>query len=259
MALIQLDHDSQKIKACQPLYMIVPDPRKFDEVPLQDRKVLYLLHGLGENGSAWQRFTNIETLANNYGFIVVMPTFGRSFYIDLPNGQGYFSYLVDELPQYLEDLFGLLPPRERTFIAGNSMGGYGAFKAAFHYPEKFAAAASFSGMLSMQIVNLLPDDPRKDEFRTIFGDLNKLIGSKHDPLTWLTTTSKEGAKLPQLYVACGTQDDLLPLNQLFITTAKDLGIPIEYHIQEGQHDWAFWQDQIASFVKLFMLHNEKTK
>ena len=55
------------------------------------------------------------------------------------------------------------------------------FKTAFHYPERFCAAASFSGVLSLEILNLDPDLHRKEEFALLFGDLTKLFGSAHDP------------------------------------------------------------------------------
>ena len=152
MALIQLNHVPETVKVCLPLYIILPDPGKIGDVPLQKRKVLYLLHGLSDNGSAWQRHTAIETLATDYGLVVVMPSFGRSFYTDQPNGQLYYTYLIEELPRYLKDVFGLDPKREDTLIVGNSMGGYGAFKAALNHPERFAAAASFSGALSLEIL-----------------------------------------------------------------------------------------------------------
>ena len=143
MALIQLDFTPETVKVCLPLYMIVPDPKPMGDLPLQKRKVLYLLHGLSDNGSAWQRYTNIETIARQYGLVVVMPSIGRSFYTNNPNGQQYFTFLMEELPKYLKDVFGLAPSREDTLIAGNSMGGFGAFKAALNYPERFAAAARF--------------------------------------------------------------------------------------------------------------------
>ena len=123
------------------------------------RKVLYLLHGLSDDASAWQRYTSIETLAAAYGLVVVMPSVGRSFYIDQPNGQKYFTYLTEELPHYLADVFDLAPRREDTLIAGNSMGGYGAIKAAFCYPERYRAAASFSGVLSLAILNAAAGRP----------------------------------------------------------------------------------------------------
>ena len=38
-----------------------------------------------------------------------MPSVGRSFYLDMPNGQKYFTYIIEELPQYLQDVFGIKP------------------------------------------------------------------------------------------------------------------------------------------------------
>src|SRR5512136_955922 len=118
MALIHLDHVPETVKVNLPLDILLPDPGKMAGVPLSGRKVLYLLHGLGDDGSAWQRYTSIETLAAVYGLVVVMPSVGRSFYIDQPNGQRYFTYLTEELPRYLVDVFGLAPRREDTLIAG---------------------------------------------------------------------------------------------------------------------------------------------
>src|SRR5512133_2168068 len=131
MALIHLDHVPETVKVNLPLNIILPDPGEIAGIPVRQRKALYLLHGLSDDASAWQRYSSSETLARRYGLVVVMPSAGRSFYMDQPNGQRYFTYLVEELPRYLEDVFGIVPRRENTLIAGNSMGGYGAFKAAF--------------------------------------------------------------------------------------------------------------------------------
>ena len=149
MALLRFDHVPETVKVNLPLYIILPSPGEMRGVPVAKRKVLYLLHGLSDDGSAWQRYTAIEAMAALYGLVVVMPSVGRSFYTNQPNGQAYFTYLTDELPRYLKDVFGLSPARADTLIAGNSMGGYGAFKAAFIHPEMYSSAASFSGALSV--------------------------------------------------------------------------------------------------------------
>ncbi|HET58760.1 MAG TPA: hypothetical protein ENN32_00110, partial [Chloroflexi bacterium] len=101
MALFRIDHTPRTVKMNLPLYLLLPDPGQMQEIPLMKRKVLYLLHGLSDDGSAWQRFSAIETIARNYNLVVVMPSVGRSFYVDQPNGQAYFSYLMEELPAYL--------------------------------------------------------------------------------------------------------------------------------------------------------------
>ena len=63
MALIRIDHTPETVQVNLPLYMIIPDPGKMGDTPVSQRKVLYLLHGLSDDASAWQRYTSIETLA----------------------------------------------------------------------------------------------------------------------------------------------------------------------------------------------------
>jgi putative tributyrin esterase len=249
MALIRMEHVPQTVKVNLPLYIILPDTGRMGGLPVRERKVLYLLHGLGDDASAWQRYTSIEVIAAAYGLVVVMPSVGRSFYTDLPNGQRYFTYLVEELPQYLDDLFGLKPVRENTLIAGNSMGGYGAFKAAFAHPQKYAAAASFSGFLSLEFLQAYPDDPRLPEFTLVFGDLSQLRGSPHDPAEWFRQGATNAAMLPRLYMACGRQEDLYPLNQMSFASLQKLGIPVDYYEEDAQHDWSFWDAQIRHFLR----------
>jgi putative tributyrin esterase len=217
-------------------------------VPVAKRKLLYLLHGLGDDASAWQRYTSIETLAAAYGLVVVMPSVGRSFYTDQPNGQKYFTYLTGELPQYLTEVFGLAPSPENTFIAGNSMGGYGAFKAALLHPERYAAAASFSGMLSLAIFSLIPDDPRRQEFIYLFGDLDKLAGSQHDPAVWLGSAAKNPSSLPRLFIYTGRQEDIYPLSGMFHAACQSLGVQSEYFEEDGGHDWFLWDGHIRRFL-----------
>jgi S-formylglutathione hydrolase FrmB len=248
MALLRIDHVPETVKVNLPLMVIIPDPGSMGSVPVSSRKVLYLLHGLSDDGSAWQRYTAIETIARLYGLVVVMPSVGRSFYTNQPNGQAYFTYLTDELPRYLKQVFGLSPRREDTLIAGNSMGGYGAFKAAFLHPELYSAAASFSGVLSLAFLNTHPDDPRQTEFALLFGDIEKLAGSEHDPAAWLERAAVDPSNLPRLFMACGRQDDLFPLNIHFHAACQALGIPVEYHEEEGFHDWFFWNTHIQHFL-----------
>ena len=248
MALIRIDHVPETVKVNLPLYIILPDPGKMGAVPVAKRKVLYLLHGLSDDASAWQRYTSIETLASVYGLVVVMPSVGRSFYIDQPNGQKYFTYLTEELPHYLVDVFGLAPRRADTLIAGVSMGGYGAFKAALLRPELYSAAASFSGVLSLEVLRALPGDPRQEEFALLFGDLGKLAGSEHDPAVWLKRAARDPSLLPRLFIAVSRQEDIYPLSGMFHAACRSLGVQADYHEDDGAHDWFFWDGQIRRFL-----------
>ncbi len=178
-----------------------------------------------------------------------MPSFGRSFYLDQPNGQNFFTYLVEELPAYLEKVFGLKPRREDTLIAGNSMGGYGAFKAALLHPELYYAAASFSGMLSLDVLRLRPDDPRNAEFALLFGDLQSLPGSRHDPAVWLNEAARKPEILPRLFISTGTLEDIYPLSMNFHANCQSLGVPVTYREQEARHVWTFWDGELLWFLE----------
>jgi putative tributyrin esterase len=249
MSLVRIEHVPETIKGNLPLYIILPDPGETGGIELAKRKVLYLLHGLSEDASAWQRYTCIETIAAAYGLVVVMPSGGRSFYIDQPNGQAYFTYLIEELPNFLTEIFSLAPRREDTFIAGTSMGGYGAIKAALLRPERYAVAASFSGVLSLAVLQLLPDtDPRRDEFALLFGGLENLVGGEHDPAVWLERAARDASSLPRLFLSVSRQEDIYPLSGMFHEACQSLGVQSEYHEEDGGHDWLFWDGQIRRFL-----------
>lgn len=248
MALICMQHLPQSVKVNLPLNIIIPEPGEMQGVSIKERTVLYLLHGLSDDASAWQRFSAIETYARRYGLVVVMPSVGRSFYLDQPNGQRYFTYLVEELPHYLEEVFGIVPVRDRTLIAGLSMGGYGAIKAALLHPELYFAAASFSGVLSLAIMASQPDHPDVKEFEALFGDLSRETLSAHDPVVWLQKAAGRLEDLPRLYASCGIDDEIYPLTVMFREACKKWKVPLEYHEAPGKHDWYFWDAEIKRFL-----------
>jgi len=252
MALLQIDLVSEKVGVNLPLNLILPDDLARGGRPLEERKVLYLLHGLSDDASAWPRYTNIEILAREHGLVVVMPSAGRSFYTDMANGQAYYSYITEELPAWLAATFRISNSRENTFVAGLSMGGYGAFKVAFLRPDLYAAACSLSGVLVLNALLAPPDKIENQalmhEFDLLFGGLEKLSGSLHDPMTWLKNAAASSTPQPRLYAACGLEDDLLPLNRLFVHAAAQVGVPLHYQEEPGKHDWIFWQRQIEKFI-----------
>ena len=78
-----------------------------------------------------------------------MPQVHRSFYADEAHGCRFWTFLSEELPAVVASFFRVSTRREDTFVAGLSMGGYGALKWALRQPERFAAAASLSGALDV--------------------------------------------------------------------------------------------------------------
>lgn len=207
--------------------------------------VLYLLHGLGDDDTAWLRQTSIERYVADLGLAVVMPQVHRSFYTDGALGGRYWTFLSEELPALVSRFFRVSGRREDTFVAGLSMGGYGAFKWALRAPERFAAAASLSGALDVAGLRtvLRPEDPRM--FERIFGpdsvepseDLLRLVAGV-DPL-----------QVPPLLLCCGTEDELLASNTAFQAACTRAGVDLQAEFGPGDHDWAYWDLQIQRLLR----------
>ncbi|GAB7193496.1 alpha/beta hydrolase family protein [Kineococcus sp. NUM-3379] len=205
--------------------------------------VLYLLHGLSDDDSTWLRRTSVERYAAPLGLAVVMPQVHRSFYADEVHGGRYWTFLSEELPELVAGFFTVSTRREDTFVAGLSMGGYGALKWALREPGRFAAAASLSGALDLAALARAPH--RLPDMRRILGG-DLAVGPGEDLLALLAAA--DPAALPALSVCCGTEDELLGANHAFLAAAERAGIPVHADLGPGAHDWAYWDARIQDVL-----------
>ena len=206
-----------------------------------DMPVLYLLHGLSDDHTSWVRRTDIDRYAEEWGVAVIMPEEQRSFYCDMTNGPRYFTYIVDELPALCQRLFRVSARREDNFVAGLSMGGYGAMKAALSRPERYAAAASFSG--AVDVAARLDSHP--DIFQATCGGTLRA----EDDLFQLA--EKTAGERPRLYISCGTEDFLLEDNRRFSAHLDALGWDHPLEIWPGTHDYHFWDESVRRALAFF--------
>ena len=225
-------------------------------------RTLYLLHGHSDDHTAWQRQTSIERYVEGLNLAVVMPAVHLSFYNDMAHGGKYWQFISEEVPAVVRDIFPLSSARKDNFVAGLSMGGYGAFKLALTHPDQFAAAASLSGALDIREV-VDPNGRRSDkdwldEMRTVFGDLSKVPGSKHDLFT-LAKRVARGPARPRLYQCCGTEDELHPDNVRFHDIARKLPLDLTYEDGPGEHNWAYWDKMIQRVLVWMFPVRKKAK
>jgi putative tributyrin esterase len=249
MALMRCDFFSDVLGLSTSMTVILPQQTSA-QIGMSGRgggdafPTLYLLHGLSDDDTTWTRRTSIERYVAALGLAVVMPQAHRSFYADEAAGHRYWTFLSEELPATAAGFFRLSDRREDTFVAGLSMGGYGAFKWALREPWRFAAAASLSGALD------LAGRQRRGEWaveatRRIFGD-REVAGTADDLLHLL---SRHGAaELPPLYLCCGTDDHAYPDNLAFVEAARAAGVDLTTHLGPGQHDWAYWDSTIQDVL-----------
>ena len=217
-------------------------------------KVLYLLHGLKQNETSWTRMSSIERYVSQLPLVVVMPSVHRSFYTDQAHGFPFFTYVADELPRLMKDMFNISANREDTFVAGLSMGGYGAFKLALSRPEQYGYAASLSGALDLVGLRSQHQDHSSDaEMENTFGDLDRVEGSAHD---LFAVASKLKAIKPELFVSCGTEDFLYEGNIKFRDTFAQT-LSITFHEESGAHTWHYWDRNIQRVLSWLPIISDK--
>lgn len=244
MALMCLDTYSETLRRAVRMNILLPDRRGGFCPPW---KTLYLLHGMTDDHSVWQRRTSIERYADQAGLAVIMPDTGLKWYTDTAWGERYFSYIADELPQAVERILpGLSRRREDRYIAGLSMGGYGALKCALARPEHFSMAASLSGAVDVAELaaqNALTEDC--NYWPDIFGPIEQIRDSEND-LFALARRCIEPR--PKLFMWCGTEDSLHAMNLRMRDHLRVLGYDLEYHESPGDHQWQYWDTQIQAVI-----------
>ena len=253
MALVTCDFFSDVLEVGCSMTVVLPQPTEEQigvegdpdsrPVPRTDFPVLYLLHGLSDDHTAWLRYTSVERYAAAAGLAVVMPAVNRSFYANEASGGRYWDYVADELPQIVGNFFRVSQDPADTYVAGLSMGGYGAMKLALTYPGRFAAAATLSGALDLDELSSRPD--RVEMFERIFGTS---IPDDADLFKLLDKADAEG--LPRIHVSTGTEDapGLVKGNRRFVAMLADKGADVTADFRPGEHIWQLWDDLLPEVI-----------
>ena len=211
-------------------------------------QVLYLLHGAYGDYMDWFQLTSIERYAQDKKVAVVMPSASNSFYQDMHYGSDYLTYISEELPKFCESNFPIASDRENVFVAGLSMGGYGALKVALTRPDKFSYAASLSGAIAFaQMKGTMDNMDLPFDFNNILGT-DQVEGTDADIFYLIEKLKKENKPLPKVYQAVGTEDFTYESNQYAKNKLKELGIDLTYEEGPGTHDWIFWDAYIQKVL-----------
>ena len=224
--------------------------------------VLWLLHGMGDDCTGWQRYTNIERYALARGIAVVMPSvLSQSFYSNMIKGLPYFDYIAYEVPELFREMFPQFSSaREDNLIAGMSMGGYGALKFGLSFPERYAAIGCFSGGNLIEFESWLPPEGEAPAFLTPFYGVarnafgtEKMIdakGSDNDVNYLFDQAVASKCTLPDIKMYCGTEDFILPFSDSMAEriSAKIAAPHFTYQKGPGMHHWDFWDQWMPVFL-----------
>lgn len=241
---------SPSMKKQVPVVVVEPNKKK-PHMP-----VVYLLHGYSDSyKSGWiNKVEGITTYADRYSCLLVMPDGGfSSWYFDSPEDKTYRyeTFVAGELVSYIDSHYSTLATAKGRAIAGNSMGGHGAWFLALRHPNVFGAAGSMSGG-----VNLCP-------FSKQFDIALRLGSYEKHPQRWadysvVNVVEHASKPYPALIMSCGTDDFFYQENIKLHEKLLRLGIAHYFISSPGNHSWQYWtqalQYQMVFFNEFF--HNK---
>ena len=267
MALIQVNYLSECLMRTVPVNVILPvDKLTFPGMPKREEKpykTLYLLHGIFGNYTDWVSGTKIQRWAEEKDLAVVMPSGDNMFYVDQEDSHNFYGQFIGkELVDMTRKMFPLSRKREDTYIAGLSMGGYGALRNGLKYSETFGCIASLSGAMVVDHIAERTDDvpffiDSRSFARSIFGDLDKAEESDKNPKWLVKKLKEEGKDIPRIYLTCGLQDSLLEANREMRDFLKEQGADVTYVEGEGAHEWDFWNRSIKNVLDWLPLEDSQ--
>lgn len=254
MALIQMNYLSNALLRTVPVNIILP----VDKVSSKTRdyeartkpfKTLYLLHGMFGNYTDWCANTRVQRWAEEKNLAVVMPSGDNMYYVNsLIPFNDYGAFIGEELPRIMQAAFPLSDRREDTFIAGLSMGGFGALRNGFKYADTFGYIAALSSAITVLDPTFHPIAGDK----AVFGDLaaaaqtDKNYQVCYEQLKERVAAGK--ATMPHVYLACGTDDEFITSTRALRDQLLADGVDLAYDEEPGGHEWDFWDRQIKKVI-----------
>jgi putative tributyrin esterase len=242
MALLNVNYWSPSLTKETACHVLLPD-RQAAKGPFP---VFYLLHGLSDDYSAWQRWTSIERYVRELPLIVVMPDGHRSFYCDASDGYAYESAIVKDLLGFIDTHFRTIKSGKGRAIGGLSMGGYGAMKLGLKHPDKFCSISAHSGVY-LHVKERIWETAQG----AWLGELGRIYGTEkacleNDPFA--LAEKLDPAKAPAISIDCGVDDGLLRDNRALRAHLKKLGIKHTYKEYPGSHSWSYWDEHVQEAI-----------
>ena len=234
-------------------------PESFDRQPDRRFPVLYLLHGMYGINEDWTGQGNLKIVADRLmksgeaeEMVIVTPDAGgydpsrqQNGYFDIP-GWNYEQFFFQEFMPEIEKRYRVKGDRDNRAIAGLSMGGGGCTSYAQRHPDLFSSAYAMSALMSLDESLRQPvDDPE--------GKIAALWRSAVEKSCTAYVEQADAKRVDDLkkirwYVDCGDDDFLFDVNTGFYAAMRAKGIPCEFRVRDGGHDWEYWHTALYTLL-----------
>ena len=211
--------------------------------------VLYLLHGLTDNHTAWRDKGNVQAIATGLfadgkaqEMIIVMPDAGTTY-------DGYFNcgewryedFFFQEFIPYIENTYRVVPDKQHRAIAGLSMGAGGTTWYAINHSEMFSSAYAMSALMGLVDDSWITHDP--DARRRVF--MESAVANNNITAVE-NATQEQRARIASVrwFIDVGDDDFLFDNNMEFIKAMRQKRIPYQLRVRDGAHVWQYWQQAL---------------
>lgn len=242
MSFINISYESRTLDKTVNINALIPQGRG-------GYKTLYLLHGMGGDYETWITKSRLADYADNTNIAVIMISGDNKCFVDNVHGKRYFTFLTGEIIEACTNWFGLSDKRKDRYIAGMSMGGYGAVHAALERPDIYGKVFSYSGLLDIE---KRYDNPQGIDVNHIFGGRERLSDNGFDICRCLKEDKLKTnvENYPKFYLRCGLQDKILEMSRKWSRLAVNAGLDVDYYEAAGSHDFTFWDKCIYETIEI---------
>lgn len=197
--------------------------------------VLYLLHGYGNDYQAWLRYTSIQRYAEEHRIAVVTFSCHNKAYQNASYGENFYDFLNKELPEFVENYFPISSNASQRYIAGLSMGGYGALLHGLQNPERYSAIGAFSPGIPDPGASLDPHRVMREDLFQITED-----------------ALRNNTALPDLFLCIGDRDFLYERVSKYHRTFGHRWNRSRYRYDDlpgYDHEFAIWDIEVLAFLE----------
>ena len=216
-----------------------------------DIPTLWLFHGANRDGSEWIGQSSLPRYLSGRKLAVITISVFNGFYVDMHRGAAYGTYLEQEWIPTVRNLLPCLSvKRKKNYIAGASMGGFGAFRIAMNRPEVFSKAGAFAGSIEMPTIierNQRGLQPGGPDFGWAFGGYENMINNRNDVIH-MAKQCADRKMIPELYMVCGKDDFGYALNTIARDDLRKAGADVVWRQCEGIHSFDCWDPELPLFL-----------
>ncbi len=239
-------------------------PAGYDESE-ETYPVVYLLHGYGDDETAWYKNGGLQFFVDKYiaetvPMIYVMPQGFNTYYIDKYNGTfPYMDMFVNELVPEIDARFRTKPDKSQRAVMGYSMGGYGALILPAMHPEVFSISIPLSMSFRTDDQYIAESQQAFDnQWAPNFGPAKGVSGEaritqyfkERSPFYFFQEEGLNAYNEVKFLIDCGDDEEALIFTSNSLhSLMRSEDIAHEYRVRSGGHSFDYWKKSYPEALK----------